>query len=61
MDNKKHDYNAETMGLPPLRFVLGNIPSPDPDLSNKPNQQTRKSGRKIESTVKRIIAHLEED
>jgi len=61
MDNKNHDYNAETMGLPPLRFVLGNIPSPDPDLSNKSNQQTRKSVRKIESTVKRIIAHLEED
>jgi hypothetical protein len=62
MDEKKRVvYDAEVMALPPLRLVLGDIPSPDPDRRNKFNQQTLKSNRKIEGTVKRIIAHLEED
>ena len=61
MDKKKHVYDVEVMALPPLRLVIGDIPSPDPDWQNKSNQQLRKSGRDIEGTVKRIIAHLEED
>jgi hypothetical protein len=61
MDKKKHVYDSEVMALPPLRLVLGDVPSPDPDRSNKSDQQTRKSNREIVGTVKRIIAHLEED
>ena len=61
MDDKKRVYDAEVMALPPLRLVIGDIPSPDPDRRNKPNQQTHRSDRPIKGTVKRIIAHLEED
>jgi hypothetical protein len=61
MDKKKHVYNLDVMALPPLRLVIGDIPSPDPDRRNKTDQQTRKSSRELEGTVKRIIAHLEED
>ena len=61
MDKKKHIYNAEVMALPPLRFVLGDIPSPDPDCRKKSNQQVHKTGHEIAGTVKRIIAHLEDD
>jgi hypothetical protein len=61
MDKKKHVYNLDVMALPPLRLVIGDIPSPDPDRRNKSDQQMRKSSREMEGTVKRIIAHLEED
>ena len=61
MDKKKQIYNSEVMALPPLRFVLGDIPSPDPDYRKKSNQPVHKPGHEIEGTVKRIIAHLEDD
>jgi hypothetical protein len=79
MDKQKHVYESEVMGLPPLRLVLGDIPSPDPELRTKSGQPLRtstcgtcarvpavlaqagKPGHEIEGTVKRIIAHLEED
>jgi hypothetical protein len=61
MDKKKHVYDSEVMALPPLRLVLGDIPSPDPEWRAKSGQPMRKSGREIEITVKRLIAHLEED
>ena len=61
MDKKKHVYNTEVMALPPLRLVLGDIPSPDPDRRNKSNQPTNKSTREIVGTVKRLIAHLEQN
>jgi hypothetical protein len=60
MDKKKLAYNAEVMELPPLRLVIGDIPSPDPDRRLKPNQHTRKPMRDMEGTVNRIIAHLKE-
>ena len=62
MDEKKRVvYDADVMGLPPLRLVIGDVPSPDPERRNKPNQQTFRTNREKEGTVKRIIAHLEED
>ena len=62
MDEKKRVYDAEVMALPPLRLVLGDIPSPDPDRRSQPNQQTHKPDPVIiKGTVKRIISHLEKD
>jgi hypothetical protein len=62
MDEKKRIYDSEVMGLPPLRLVICDIPSPDPDRRNQPNQQNRKSDFVIRKrTVKRIITHLEKD
>ena len=62
MDNKKKlVYDSEVMALPPLRLVIGDIPIPDPDRRNLSNQPLRKPGREMEISVKRIIAHLEQD
>jgi len=62
MDEKKRVYNSDVMALPPLRLVIGDIPNPDPDKRNRSGQLMRKSNREIEgTTVKRIIAHLEEE
>ena len=61
MDEKKRVYDSEVMGLPPLRLVIGDVPNPDPDRRNRFNQLMRKSNRKMEGTVKRIIAHLEKE
>ena len=62
MDEKKRViYDADVMALPALRLVLGDIPSPDPDRRQKNIQQTLNPIREKEGTVKRIIAHLEED
>jgi hypothetical protein len=62
MDEKKRIYESEIMGLPPLRLVIGDIPSPDPERRKRPNQPNPKTdflNRK--GTVKRIITHLEKD
>ena len=61
MDEKKRVYESEVMALPPLRLVIGDVPNPDPDKRNRSNQLMRKSNHEMEGTVKRIIAHLEED
>ena len=61
MDDKKRVYDSEVMALPPLRLVIGDIPSPDPERRNGSNQSMRNPKREIEGTVKRIIAHLEEE
>ena len=61
MDEKKRVYDSEVMALPPLRLVIGDVPNPDPDRRNSSNQPMRKSNLEIERTVKRIIAHLEEE
>jgi hypothetical protein len=61
MDEKKRVYDSEVMALPPLRLVIGDIPNPDPERRNRSNQLMRKPSHEIEGTVKRIIAHLEED
>ena len=61
MDEKKRIYDSEVMALPPLRLVIGDVPNPDPDKRNRSNQLNRKPNREIEGTVKRLIAHLEED
>ena len=60
MDEKKRVSDSEVMTLPPLRMMIGDVPSPDPDRRNCPIQLIRKPNREMEGTVKRIIALLEE-
>jgi hypothetical protein len=61
MAEKKRVYESDVMGLPPLRLVLGDVPSPDPEGRRKPNQKTQKPSPELKSTVKRIIAHLKDE
>ncbi|HTX92016.1 MAG TPA: hypothetical protein VMC09_12455 [Anaerolineales bacterium] len=58
MDEKKRVYEADTMALPPLRMVLGDVPSPDPAQPRKQNPRLLKE-REMIVPVKRLIAHLE--
>lgn len=58
MDERKLWYETEVMALPPLRMVLSEIPSPDPDGRRKPDPLTLKSNYVMEGAVKRAIAHL---
>lgn len=61
-DKRKQDsrvYEAETLGLPPLRLVLGEIPAPDPRTPRpRRDAQTQQA---LEQTVKKLIAHLQEE
>jgi hypothetical protein len=61
MAEKKHVYESDVMGLPALRLVLGDVPSPDPDGRHKTGQQPKKPSRELEGTVKKLIAHLKEE
>jgi hypothetical protein len=61
MDKKNQICNSEPKTLPHLGFAIGDMTSPDPEWHSQSNQQMRKSTIDIERTVKRIIAHLEED
>jgi len=62
MTEKKLTYKAETLGLPPLRMVLGEVPDPDP--SGKRRIFRRFGEDKTESDVKvtltKLIGHLKE-
>jgi hypothetical protein len=61
MNEKKHIvYETDVMGLPSLRLVIGDIPSPDPDKRNMLSQPGLRTLHEKKGTVKRIIAHLEE-
>jgi hypothetical protein len=55
-------YEADVMALPPLRLVLGDVPSPDPDRRRSPAPRT--TAREIPEptmlVVRRLITHLED-
>ena len=61
MDKNKHASDSEAMAPQNPRSVIGDDPHPDHNKWNKYNQLMQKSDREIESTVKRIIALLEQD
>ena len=61
MTEKKRTYESSVMALPPLRMMLGEIPSPDPEVRGQAGHKRHKPDREMEGTVKKIIAHLEDD
>jgi hypothetical protein len=61
MIDKKHIYESEVMALPPLRMVLGEVPSPDPERRGKGHTNPLKSQHELIIPVKRLIAHLKEE
>ncbi len=54
-------YEAETMALPPLRMVLGEVPSPDPERRDSRSTFSWIGPRPDTTTVLRIIARLKEE
>ncbi len=61
MIDKKHLYEAETMALPPLHMVLGDVPSPDPEGQGKGHTSPLKPSTDLIVPVKRLIEHLKKD
>lgn len=60
MDEKTTLYEADVLALPPLRLVLGDVPTPDPDRRQTPRRNASTERREpTVVTVRRLIAHLE--
>lgn len=57
---KMNRYESDVMALPPLRVVLGDVPSPDPERRRN-SRDNQRSGRELETNVKKLIAHLQEE
>ncbi len=57
---KKRTYEATTLGLPPIKMVLGDIPEPEPGLERKPFRSftADKGEDEAKGTVNKLIVHL---
>lgn len=60
MAEKKQVYQADTMALPPLKLVLGDLPEPDPGLGQRPFKARAASEEEFRNTVQKIIVHIKE-
>jgi hypothetical protein len=60
MTEKKLTYKAETLGLPPLRMVLGDVPDPDPSGKRRPFRRfgEDKTESDVRGTLTKLIGHL---
>jgi len=56
-----HVYEADTIALPSIRVVLGEVPNPDPVRRRSASKQQKPVNHEMISIVRRIIAHLEND
>ena len=58
--NKKLTYKSETLGLPPLRMVLGEVPDPDPSGKRRPFRPfgEDKTVSDVKGTLTKLIGHL---
>ncbi|HEY3312698.1 MAG TPA: hypothetical protein VGK00_13740 [Anaerolineales bacterium] len=63
MNDKKHTYQSDTLALPPLRMVLGEVPEPDPDDINHQVRAFNKDKSEMEARlmVKKLIRHLKKN
>jgi hypothetical protein len=59
MADKKHAFELEAIGLPQLRLVLGEVPSPNPEAHRKMIRDP-KTDRVMVVNVRKLIAHLTE-
>lgn len=62
MDNKKKAvYQAETMGLPPLKMVLGEPPEPDPGEGHHPFRvKGIEDKEQARGVVQKLIGRIQE-
>lgn len=63
MNEKKHTYQSATLGLPPLKMVLGDVPNPDGE-SRRPFKPfpfvTEKPEVAAKNTVKKLIGFIQD-
>ncbi len=60
MAEKKKLYQAETMALPPLKMVLGELPEPDPGQGYRPFQALGIKNEEARGVVNRLIGHIKD-
>lgn len=60
MTEKKKVYQAETMALPPLRTVLGDLPEPDPGEGYRPFRVMGVKDEEARGMVKKLIGYIQE-
>lgn len=59
-EKKQQNYQATTMGLPPLKMVLGELPEPDPGQGYHPFRLQGSSQEEARNTVQKIIVHIKD-
>jgi hypothetical protein len=59
-EKKNITYKAETLGLPPLRTVLGDVPDPDPSGKCRPFRPfgENTTPNEVKGTLTKLIGHL---
>jgi len=60
MAEKKKTYQAETMALPPLKMVLGELPEPDPGEGYHPFQTMGLKDEEARGMVKKLIGRIKD-
>ena len=60
MNEKKHTYNSSVLALPPLKLVLGDVPSPDGE--GRSPFPPFGAGKELEAknALQKLIGHIEE-
>lgn len=60
MNEKKLTYKSETLALPPLKMVLGDVPDPDPSGKRRPFRPfgEHKTESDAKGTLTKLIGHL---
>ncbi len=60
MAEKKKVYQAETMALPPLKIVLGELPEPDPGEGYRPFRAMGVKDEEARGMVKKLIGRIKD-
>lgn len=60
MAEKKKTYQAETMALPPLKMVLGELPEPDPGDGYRPFRAMGVKEEEARGIVKKLIGRIKD-
>ncbi len=60
MAEKKKVYQAETMALPPLKMVLGELPEPDPGDGYRPFRAMGVKDDEARGMVKKLIGRIKD-
>ncbi len=60
MAEKKKVYQAETIALPPLKMVLGELPEPDPGEGYRPFRAMGVKDEEARGMVKKLIGRIKD-
>lgn len=60
MAEKKKIYQAETMALPPLKMVLGELPEPDPGEGYRPFRAMGVKDEEARGMVRKLIGRIKD-